>query len=86
MEFLQTILIVLLIFFALRIILRFAAPYIMKYLAKKAGERFENMARGFQNNQSTPQREGETIIDKVPQRDSNSNKKVGEYIDYEEID
>lgn len=86
MEFLQTILIILLIFFALRIIIRFSAPYIMNYLAKKAGERFENMARGFQNNQNAPQREGETVIDKVPNRDSNSNKKVGEYIDYEEID
>ena len=31
-------------------------------------------------------KEGETIIDKMPEKDSSSNKKVGEYIDYEEID
>ncbi len=86
MKFLQTILIILLIFFALRIIFRLAAPYLMKYVAKKAGERFEHMARGYQTRQNPQQREGETVIDKVPQREQNANKKVGEYIDYEEID
>ncbi|WP_442845792.1 DUF4834 family protein [Leeuwenhoekiella sp. H156] len=86
MKFLQTILIILLIFFALRIIMRLAAPYIMRYIAKKAGERFQNMAGGFQGRQNPPQREGETVIDKVPRQDTHTNKNVGEYIDYEEID
>ncbi|MAW93830.1 MULTISPECIES: DUF4834 family protein [unclassified Leeuwenhoekiella] len=86
MKFLQTILIILLIFFALRVILRLAAPYIMRYIAKKAGERFQNMAQGFQGKQNPPQREGETVIDKVPRQDTHAKKNVGEYVDYEEID
>ncbi|PHQ28493.1 DUF4834 family protein [Leeuwenhoekiella nanhaiensis] len=86
MKFLQTILIILLIFFALRIIIRLAAPYIMRYISKKAGERFQNMAQGFQGRQNPPRQEGETVIDKVPRQDTHANKNVGEYIDYEEID
>ena len=86
MKFLQTILIILLVFFALRILFRLAAPYIMRYIAKKAGERFQNMAAGFQERQNAPQREGETVIDKKPRQQTQSNKNVGEYIDYEEID
>lgn len=36
--------------------------------------------------QSTTVKEGETIIDKKPQSQTNSNKNVGEYVDFEEID
>ena len=86
MKFLQTILIILLIFFALRIIFRLAAPYIMRYIAKKAGERFQNMAQGFNTQQPKTEKEGETVIDRAPKRKQQSNKNVGEYIDYEEID
>ncbi|HCQ77257.1 MAG TPA: DUF4834 domain-containing protein, partial [Leeuwenhoekiella sp.] len=46
MKFIQTLLIILLIFFGLRILFRFLSPYIMRYLAKKVGERFQNMAQG----------------------------------------
>ena len=49
MKLIQTILIILLIFFGLRILFRLAAPYLMRYIAKKAGERFQNMAGGFNN-------------------------------------
>lgn len=62
----------------------------MKYVAKKAEERFGQQFGGFQNQSQQRngqnRREGETIIDKVPERQKSSNDKVGEYIDYEEID
>jgi len=86
MKFIQTLLIILLIFFGLRILFRLLAPYLMRYIAKKAGERFQNMAQGYSTQNQTPKREGETVIDEVPRREQTSNKNVGEYIDYEEID
>ncbi|WP_416442686.1 DUF4834 family protein [Leeuwenhoekiella sp. A16] len=87
MEFLRTILIILLVIFGIRIIFRFAAPYVMRFLAKKAGERFQKMAQDFSTNTRTQtEPEGQTTIHKVPNRHEQSNKKVGEYIDYEEID
>jgi len=86
MKFIQTFLIILLIFFGLRILFRFLSPYIMRYLAKKVGERFQNMAQGRGYKEPAAKKEGETVIDRVPHRDQTSNKTVGEYIDYEEID
>ncbi|GAB4156351.1 MAG: hypothetical protein Tsb0033_06820 [Winogradskyella sp.] len=62
----------------------------MKFVAKKAEERFGQQFGGFQNHsqqrKEQKQREGETVIDKMPNREKTSNDKVGEYIDYEEID
>ncbi|RXG32465.1 protein of unknown function [Leeuwenhoekiella marinoflava DSM 3653] len=86
MKFIQTLLIILLIFFGLRILFRLLAPYIMRYIAKKAGERFQNMAQGYSSRNQSPKQEGETVIEDVPRREQTSNKNVGEYIDYEEID
>ncbi len=40
---------------------------------------------GFKN-QPTKQKEGEVSIDKMPNENKSSNKDVGEYVDYEEID
>jgi len=31
-------------------------------------------------------KEGETVIDKMPKQEKSSDKNIGEYIDYEEID
>lgn len=86
MKFIQTLLIILLIFFGLRILFRLLSPYIMRYLAKKVGQRFQNMAQGYGQQRAPSEKEGETIIDQVPNREKRSNKNVGEYIDYEEID
>ncbi len=86
MKLIQTILIILLIFFGLRILFRLAAPYLMRYIAKKAGERFQNMAGGFKNQNAQKKPDGEVVIENVPHKERSSNKKVGEYIDYEEIE
>jgi hypothetical protein len=61
---------------------RIFAPLLIKYVARKAGQRFG----GPFNTKHEPERkEGEVTIDKVPNTKS-SNKNVGDYIDYEEID
>lgn len=83
--FLRTILIILLVYYAVKILTRMFAPYLVRYMSKKMQQRYGGQ---FQQNQEPRQRykEGETIIDKMPEKESSSNKKVGEYIDYEEID
>ncbi|WP_299525601.1 DUF4834 family protein [Winogradskyella sp.] len=90
MGLLRTILIILLVWFGLRILARLFAPILMKFVAKKAEERFGQQFGGFQNQaqqrEEQKRREGETVIDKMPQQNKSSNEKVGEYIDYEEID
>ena len=87
MGFLRTVLIILLIYYGLKIISRLLAPYMLKYLSKKAEKRFGGEFRGFNYHYPPkPKKEGEVTIDKVPERDKSSNKDVGEYVDYEEID
>lgn len=86
MTFLTVILVVLLIYFALRFTLRLSAPYIMRYLSRKAGEKFENVFREMQQpGQNKESKEGTTTIHHIPKQPK-KNESVGEYIDYEEIE
>ena len=80
----RTLLIILLVYFGIRILSRLLAPFLFKQVAKKAEKRFGQQFGNYQN-KKPPIKEGETIIDKVPKTKS-SNKDVGEYVDFEEID
>lgn len=87
MTFLKTVLIILLVYYGSKIILQFAKPYIIRYVTKKANERFgqafgQNPYQSYQN-QST---EGEVTIDQAPKQSKKSNPSVGEYVDYEEVE
>ncbi len=85
---LKTILIVLLVYFGLKILFRWFGPIILRYFMKKMGRKFEQQFNqqfgGHQ--QREPKKEGKVSIDKKPSGKRRSNKNVGEYIDYEEID
>ena len=83
--FLRTILIILLVYYAIKILTRMFAPYLVRYMSKKMLQRYGGQFQQYQEPRQQ-YKEGETIIDKMPEKDSSSNKKVGEYIDYEEID
>jgi len=80
---LKVILIILLIYYGLKILTRLFGPLLLKYVTKKAGEKFQQQFQQYQNTDS----EGgdEVTIDKKPKQKS-TNKDVGEYIDFEEID
>jgi len=83
--FLRTLLIILLVYYGIKFLARLFAPYMVRYMSKKMNEKFGGQFQ--QQKQSEPKhKEGETIIDKMPKQDTSSNKNVGEYIDYEEID
>ncbi|SFI92499.1 DUF4834 family protein [Olleya namhaensis] len=77
------ILYILLFYFALKFLSKLFAPALFKYAVKKAGQRFNG---GFNQQKAEPTtKEGEISIDKMPNNKS-SNKNVGEYVDYEEIE
>lgn len=83
--FVKTILIIMLVWYGMKILSRLFAPYLVRYVAKKAEQKFGQQY----NNQQQPQpkeKEGEISIDKMPQKNASGNKNVGEYVDYEEID
>ena len=81
----RTLLIILLIYYGVKILSRLLAPYLMKYLSKKVEKRFGQQFGGYQA-QEPSKKEGEVSIDKMPNKQPSSNKKVGEYVDFEEID
>ena len=85
--FIRMILIILAIYFGIKILSRLFAPFLVKYVAKKAEQRFGDQFGQFgkQQQQKKPKKEGEVTIDKIP-KTKTSNKDVGDYVDYEEID
>ncbi len=91
MVFFKTILIILLVYYGLKILVKMFAPKIFGYAAKKTEEHFKEKFEEFaQQNQPHEERVGDVIIDKKPSTNrtskNNSSKKVGDYIDFEEID
>ncbi|MBT8260592.1 MAG: DUF4834 family protein [Flavobacteriaceae bacterium] len=85
--FIRTVLIILLVYYGFKIVSRLLAPYLLKYAQKKAQQRFGDQFKQYQKQQQQKQtKEGEITIDKMPNKNKSSNKDVGEYVDYEEID
>ena len=93
--FIQTILIIILVFWGLRILLRILAPYMMRFFINKVSERmqkeFERTQNQYQQNayarNRSEEKEGkQTIINKNSRsKNPEATKQVGEYIDYEEV-
>lgn len=87
MGFLGTILIVVLVYYLLKILGRLFAPQLFRYAAKKTEKHFREQfgnPSGFDT--GNEHHEGDVIINKKPPKRSTSKKKVGEYIDFEEIE
>lgn len=80
----KTLLIIAIIYFAIRFLSRLFAPYLMKKAVEKMQQKAEQQFGKQQ--QETTVKEGETIIDKKPTGTKQSNKDVGEYVDFEEVD
>lgn len=70
----------------LKTLSRILAPFLLRFVAKKAEQRFGGNFQNSQYTQKTNAKEGETVIDKMPNANKSSRKDVGEYIDFEEVD
>jgi hypothetical protein len=85
MTFVKTILIVLLVYYGLKFLIKLAAPYLMRYVSKKASQKFGAAFRQ-ESYDNTNVEEGNVSIDKMPSSKSKSKNTVGEYVDFEEVD
>ena len=83
---LRTVLTILAVYFVFKILARLFAPLLLRFVAKKAEQKFGGFKNQANQKQQQAQKEGETVIDKMPNQNKQSNSKVGEYVDYEEID
>jgi len=89
MGFLRTILIILLVYYTLKLFAKWFGPKIFGYAARRTEkhfkERFEQF-QGYQNDEETIS-EGEISIDKkTVQKKNKDSEQLGEFIDFEEIE
>lgn len=76
----RTIFIIAIIYFGIRILIRFVFPLIIS-------KGMKNMQKNMQNQQQTSKRqEGEVTIEEQPQNHSKTSQNNGEYIDFEEVE
>ncbi|MDY7396598.1 DUF4834 family protein [Aureibaculum sp. 2210JD6-5] len=85
MGILRTILIILVVYYALKIIGRFVFPIFMKKMMNNVEKKF-NEQQGRTTTKNENVKEGETVVDKAPNTNIKSNNDVGEYVDYEEVE
>lgn len=86
MVVLQTILVLILVYYGIKLLSKWLAPKLFNYAMKKTQERFGQQFGQYQDFRKEPDNTGKTTVSKKPFKKSNPSKKVGEYIDFEEID
>ena len=80
----KTIAILVLVYYAFKFFSRYIAPFFLKKV-------IDNVEKKYKEQQQQNQRQdenvkvGETVIDKKPSKIKESNKDVGDYVDYEEL-
>ncbi len=83
MSFLRTLLVIILIYYGFKFLVRIFAPYLLK----KAVDNVQRKSQQHHTNSTESKvAEGKTVIDKKPNQQKQSNNSVGEYVDFEEID
>lgn len=89
MGFIKTLIIIVLIYYAFKIAMRYLFPVLIYKVAKKAEQNFQQRQQEYnQYNGSQSNQESQTYTDTSTQggRVPRSTKVVGEYVDFEEID
>ena len=85
--FIKAIFYMIAFYYIFRFLARLFLPVIVKKVVEKAGANFEKQQQSAQGNswQKTPNND-EIIIDTANAKKSRETKKVGDYVDYEELD
>lgn len=86
MGLLKTLAIIVIVYYVFNFIGRYIVPLFLRSVVKKAEKKFnQQQQQQRQQQQAEDVKIGETIIDKRPSNQKESNKDVGDYVDYEEI-
>jgi len=85
--FIRTVLIIVGIWYAFKFLMRLLAPYLMKKMVQKAESNFrQTYEQQFGNTQNQYQNTNSNPTKSSKNQNPRSTKKIGEYIDYEEIE
>lgn len=80
--FIQTLFYILFFYYVLKFLARLFLPYMVKKVVEKAGQNFQQQHQNQQNQSNTQDFNPGNPTDSKPRE----NKKVGEYVDFEEIE
>ncbi|HLF53128.1 DUF4834 family protein [Flavobacterium sp.] len=80
--FLKILLYIVAFYYIFKFLARLFLPIVVKKVVEKAGQNFQQQ---YQNTQHTPNRD-EIVVDTSKAAKPRETKKVGEYVDFEEID
>ena len=85
--FIRTLFYIMAFYYIFKFLARLFFPIIVKKVVEKAGENFQKQQQNAQNNswKKTPNND-EVIINTSNSKNPRETKKVGDYVDYEEID
>ena len=82
--FLRFIFIVFIIFYGIKLFVRFALPWLLARFMKKQQDKFNNMS-GFPNNNQNRTKDGEVHIKTKPSNNAKDDSDFGEYVDFEDV-
>jgi len=84
--FLRTLLYIVAFYYIFKFLARIFFPILVKKAVEKAGEQFQQQQHQYQSNQNYKASSKDEIINTPKSDMPRETKKVGEYVDYEEID
>ena len=84
---LKTLFYFLMFYYVFKFLARLFLPLLVKKVVEKAGENFQKQQHDSQDNSWNKTPNNDEVIYKTPNaNNSRETKKVGDYVDYEEID
>ncbi len=84
--FLETVLYILAFYYIFKFLARLFLPILVKKVVEKAGANFQQQYQSYGPQNTTSSNKDEVAFDKAKSDKPRETKKVGEYVDYEEID
>ena len=87
MGLLRTIIIIIIVYYVFKFIMRLLAPIMARKMMEKASENFEKQFNNPYYKERPKTKEGEIYIEKKPnEQKKSSNNDEGEFVDFEEVD
>ncbi len=80
--FIETLFYILMFYYVFKFLARLFLPYMVKKVVEKAGQNFQQNYQNQQNSNTTQDSKPLNFNESKPRE----NKKVGEYVDFEEIE
>jgi hypothetical protein len=84
--FIETLFYIIAFYYIFKFLAKLFLPIVVKKVVEKAGQNFQQQQRSQQTTWKKTSNNEEIIIDTANSKNPRETKKVGDYVDYEEID